>query len=106
MKLLNLNQLYFDNNKIGYNVQNKANLISMISNCTDKTIKSKWILELANKSNIECSESECTGCLIEEDCLTTLSNIYPTPECYQCGSGLSGYNISCNTHCDVILDYK
>lgn len=50
----------------------KQNLIDIISRCNSTELKRNWILDLANNSNIECSESECDGCKIRTDCLSVL----------------------------------
>ncbi|MGL4878024.1 hypothetical protein [Paraclostridium dentum] len=51
---------------------NKTNMINIIANCNDSAIKTKWIQELAHKTDIECMESECDSCLIAIECIETL----------------------------------
>ena len=50
----------------------KQNLINIIAKCNSQEIKDKWIIELATQTDYECSESECTSCIIQQDCLKVL----------------------------------
>lgn len=47
----------------------KKDLINIIARCNSKQVRQQWIHELVSKTDIECAENECTGCLIEKDCL-------------------------------------
>ena len=47
-------------------------LINIIDRCNIPAIKQRWILELANESDIECAENQCDGCKIATDCISTL----------------------------------
>lgn len=49
----------------------REHLIKLIATCNNKEVRRKWIIELSN-SDIECSESQCDGCIIREECLDTL----------------------------------
>lgn len=51
----------------------REHLINLIATCNNKEVRRKWIIELSN-SDIECSESQCDGCIIRNECLDTLMN--------------------------------
>lgn len=50
----------------------REKLIKIIARCNSKQVKHDWIREMAYNSDIECSESQCIGCLIAEDCIEAL----------------------------------
>lgn len=54
----------------------KEKLINIIARCNDPKVKRDWIIEMSNKTNIECSESECDGCIIATECIETFNNSY------------------------------
>ena len=47
----------------------REKLIQIIARCNSKEVRQKWIMEMSDNTDIECSESQCTGCLIAEDCI-------------------------------------
>ena len=47
----------------------RTNLINIISKCNSQEVRRQWIHQMVSCTNIECSESQCTGCPIETDCL-------------------------------------
>lgn len=51
----------------------REHLIRLIATCNNKDVRRNWIIELSN-SDIECSESQCDGCIIREECIDTLMN--------------------------------
>lgn len=85
---------------------NRDNLIDIISRCNSTEIKKQWILDMANNSDIECSESQCDGCKIRTDCLSVLQPesiiSYPTPECQECGRGADAYECP---NCEILKEY-
>lgn len=50
----------------------REHLINLIATCNNKEVRRKWIIELSNMEDIECSESQCDGCIIRCECLDTL----------------------------------
>lgn len=48
---------------------NRENLINIIARCNSKQVRRNWIHEMVSLTDIECSESQCTGCPIEKDCI-------------------------------------
>ena len=52
----------------------REHLIKLIATCNNKEVRRKWIIELSNMEDIECSESQCDGCDIKEECIDTLMN--------------------------------
>lgn len=53
----------------------RENLINIISRCNNAAIKKQWILEMSN-NGIECPESACDSCAIQNDCLPLLCEDY------------------------------
>lgn len=53
----------------------RENLISIIDRCNCNKTKAKWIIELSH-TEIECTESQCTSCLIAIDCNNVLDTYY------------------------------
>lgn len=47
----------------------RTNLINIIARCNSKEVRRQWIHEMVSLTDIECSESQCTGCPIEKDCV-------------------------------------
>lgn len=47
----------------------RTNLINIIAKCNSLEVKRQWIHEMASLTDIECSESQCTGCPIYMDCI-------------------------------------
>lgn len=50
----------------------REKLIKLIATCNNKDVRRNWIIEMSNMEDIECSESQCDGCIIREECLATL----------------------------------
>lgn len=50
----------------------REKLINIIARCNNKQIKHNWIKELAVKTDIECTESQCLNCPILDDCCEAL----------------------------------
>ena len=48
---------------------NRENLINIIARCNSKQVRRNWIHQMVSLTDIECSESQCTGCPIEKDCI-------------------------------------
>lgn len=46
----------------------REKLIGIIARCNSKQVRQDWIREMILNTDIECSESQCTGCPIVEDC--------------------------------------
>lgn len=74
--------------KLQQNLSERERLINLIHACNDKDAKRQWIIELSN-SDIECSESQCDGCPIIEDCIETLEScdVYDNERCGGCSYG-------------------
>lgn len=47
----------------------RTNLINLIARCNSQEVRRNWIHEMVSLTDIECSESQCTGCPIEKDCV-------------------------------------
>ena len=47
----------------------RPNLINLIARCNSQEVRRNWIHEMVSLTDIECSESQCTGCPIEKDCI-------------------------------------
>ena len=47
----------------------RTNLINLIARCNSQEVTRNWIHEMVSLTDIECSESQCTGCHIGEDCV-------------------------------------
>lgn len=47
----------------------RTNLINIIARCNSQEVRRQWIHEMVSLTDIECSESQCTGCPIEKDCV-------------------------------------
>lgn len=95
----------------------KQNLINIISRCNSTEKKREWILDLANNSNVECSESECDGCPIRIDCLSVLqpetidaemaeiATSFLTPECHECIGHNGTVDMSTCFNCSAFEEY-
>ena len=47
----------------------RTNLINIIARRNSQEVRRQWIHEMVSLTDIECSESQCTGCPIEKDCV-------------------------------------
>lgn len=50
-------------------------LIKFIATCNCKEVRRKWIIEMSQMEEIECSESQCDSCLIASECIPTMDSI-------------------------------
>lgn len=53
----------------------RQKLIKLIASCNNKEVRRKWIIEMSTMNEIECSEGQCTSCLIADECISTMENI-------------------------------
>ena len=52
----------------------RQKLIKLIASCNNKEVRRKWIIEMSTMDEIECSEGQCTSCLIADECISTMEN--------------------------------
>lgn len=50
----------------------REKLINIIARCNSQEVREKWIIQMATETDVECSESQCDGCIIQQDCLRVL----------------------------------
>ena len=84
-------------------------LIKLIASCNSKKVRRKWIIEMSNMNDIECSESQCDGCIIQKECLDTLMDrsddlVNITPECIECKVQTKDMNYICRD-CQSLIEY-
>ena len=46
----------------------REKLINIIAKCSDEYYRHKWIIEMGEDTDIECTEAQCTTCPLEKDC--------------------------------------
>ena len=49
--------------------KDRDKLIDIVARCSDKSMRMCWIIEMMTETDIECSESQCTGCPIAKECI-------------------------------------
>ena len=50
----------------------RQKLINTIASCNNKQVRRQWIIELSNMEDIECTESQCTSCIIADECASAM----------------------------------
>ena len=53
----------------------REKLINIISRCSNKEYRYKWMIEMSN-NGIECPESACDSCVLRDECLDLFSQDY------------------------------